>query len=371
MVVALDRDRARRLRMAALLLAASPASRPSPTDPLGIVTHLGAMQAQDVESGLWSLGIRMPGSSRGSVLAAMEAGTVLRTWPMRGTVHLVPARDAHWMLETTGTRALEQGARRRAAIGLADADAERAVEAIGSALAGGARMSRAALLDAVRAAGVDIAGPHAYHLLWFASQRGISVMAPDVDGEQTFVLLDDWVPDPVRLGPDEALATLASRYFASHGPATLADFAGWTGLTMAQARLGLRLAAPDLAQATVDDVTVWLDPALLDGDPEVSAMLAVPGFDELLLGAKDRRLHLKEGDLARVVPGSNGIFRSTLVLDGQVVATWTRATRGRRGAVSVQPLRPFTPAEQVHAEQALDRWAGYAEVPLSVTWEPV
>lgn len=371
MAVSLDQDRARRLRMAALLLAPDPAGRTAPADPLGIVTHLGAMQAQDVESGLWSLGLRMPGATRPDVLAALEAGTVLRTWPMRGTVHLVPARDTHWMLETTGTRALEQGARRRAAIGLTDADAERAVDAIRAALTGRRRLSRAALLDAVRASGLDVAGPQAYHLLWYASQLGVSVMAPDVDGEQTFVLLDEWVPDPVRLDPDEALAMLARRYFLSHGPATLADFAGWTGLTMARARTGLRLAAPDLVEATVDGAIVWLDPSLLDTEPQPSGMLAAPGFDELILGVKDRTRHLAGGDLAAVVPGGNGIFRSTLVLDGRVIGTWTRATRGRRGAVEVQPLRTLTQPEQEQAEAALAAWAVYADVPLTVTWNAV
>ena len=364
----LTQETARRLRMAALLLASDLDGRTGLSDVQAVVTHMGAMQAQDVESGLWSLGIRLPGSTRAAVLGAMEEGTVLRTWPMRGTVHLVPARDAHWMLATTGVRPLQQGARRRAAIGLDDADAERAVDVIGATLSGGRRMKRSALLDEVRRAGLPVPGPHAYHLLWYASQRGVTAIAPDVDGETTFVLLDEWVPDPVHLEPEEALATLALRFFTSHGPASLADFAGWTGLTMSQARAGLRDAAPSLAEASVDGMPVWLDPRLLEAAPPPVGMIAPPGFDELLLGVKDRRLHFADGELARVVPGRNGVFRSTLVLDGRVVATWTRATRGRRGIVTVQPLRPMGPAEQSAGEQALSAWAAYAAVPLVVEW---
>lgn len=373
MAPALAHERARRLRMAALLLASDPAGRPAPADLDAVVTHLGAMQAQDAESGLWSLGIRLPGATRASVLAALEERTVLRTWPMRGTVHLVAARDAHWMLATTGMRPLAAAAGRRAALGLTDGDAERAADVIGSTLAGGRRLSRSALLTAVQENGIDTSGQRGYHLLMYASLRGVSAMAPDVDGETTFVLLDDWVPDPVRLDRDEALSTLARRFFRSHGPATLADFAGWTGLTMADARRALHLAAADLAEAELDGTAVWLDPALLDAPDEASpelGMIAPPGFDELILGAKDRRLHLAEGDLDRVVPGGNGVFRSTLVADGRVVATWTRATRGRRGAVTVHEFERLGRRERAAGETALERWAAYAGLDLQVAWQP-
>ena len=227
------------LRMSSLLLG-EPAERP--TDVAGVVTWFGAMQAQDLGSGLWSLGVRLPHLTEADVHAALEHREALRTWPMRGTVHLVPPRDARWMLALMGERALAGAAARRAFLGLDEAVADRAVDVLGEALAGGGRLTRAECVARLEQAGISSAGQLGYHLLWYASQRGVTCIAPNVGTEQTFVLLDEWVPDPVRLDRDEALATIAVRYFRSHGPTTRQDFAGWTGLTMADAKKGIAAA---------------------------------------------------------------------------------------------------------------------------------
>ncbi|MFN8146760.1 MAG: winged helix DNA-binding domain-containing protein [Candidatus Nanopelagicales bacterium] len=363
-------DRARALRMAALLIAPRPAQTPTPTTVEGVVTHLGAMQAQDNASGLWSLGLRLGGATQAEVVDALEARTVLRTWPMRGTVHLVPARDAHWMLEVTGSKSLAGAAKRRQYLGLADADAEKAVDVVGESLSGGRRLTRAELLAAISDAGVPITSNLGYHLIWYASQRGVSAIAPDVDGEQTFVLLDDWVPDPVRPSTDEALALLATRYFRSHGPTTRQDFQGWTGLNATEAKRAIAGAGDALVTADLDGTEVHLDPALLDADlPADGAVHALPGFDEYMLGYKDRSLFLDKDQFDAVVPGGNGMFRSTLVRDGRVLATWTRSTKGKRGVVTATPLVRLTKAHRATCEKALTPWADHVGSPLEVRWE--
>jgi hypothetical protein len=337
-----------------------------------IVTHLGAMQAQDNASGLWSLGLRLPSATLADVTAALERREALRTWPMRGTVHLVPARDARWMLEVTGARTLKGAAKRRQFLGLSDDVADRAVEVVGEQLSGGRRLTRSALLGAMTAEGLPVTGSLGYHLLWYASQRGVSAIAPEVDGEQTFVLLDDWVPDPVRLDADEALAVLATRYFRSHGPTTRKDFAGWTGLTATEAKRAIADAGDALATAELDGVPVHLDPALLEARttlPRDEGVHALPGFDEYLLGYKDRSLMLEPGQLDAVVPGGNGMFRSTLVRSGRVIGTWTRSTKGKKGVVTAMPLTRLGKADRAAAQRSLQPWADYVGVPLEVRWE--
>src|SRR5262245_17685962 len=116
------------------------------------------MQAQDMASGLWSLGARLPSSTASSVGAALEDPSVLRTWPMRGTVHFVPSADAHWMLDLMGSRALAAAEKRRQQIGLSQAHADRGVVVLGDALAGGGRMTRAECLRTLTEAGIDVSG---------------------------------------------------------------------------------------------------------------------------------------------------------------------------------------------------------------------
>ncbi|MEI6373704.1 MAG: winged helix DNA-binding domain-containing protein [Actinomycetes bacterium] len=366
----LSDDDVRRIRMAALLVHAGPAGLTAPSSVSDVVTRLGAMQAQDYASGLWSLGLRLPGTTQADVVDALEQRQALRTWPMRGTVHLVPARDARWMVAATGARALHSAAGRRVTLGLDDDVVKRAMDVIGDELTG-RRMTRSLLLEALAAHGIPVSGQSGYHLLVFASQGGLIAIAPDVDGEQTFVLLDEWVTNPVTLEGDQALATLAVRYFGSHGPTTVKDFSGWTGLTLTDSRRAVAAAGDALATAEHAGVPVHLDPQLLDARATLSVdddVHALPGFDEYLLGYKDRSLMLTPGDFEAVVPGGNGIFRSTFVRGGRVLGTWTRATKGKKAVVTAIPLRPLGSRDRHAVEESFLPWATFVGVALEVRW---
>lgn len=357
------------LRMASLLLRPRPAPAPGPTDVAGVVEWFGAMQAQDQASALWSLGVRLPGHTLADVQDALERREAIRTWPMRGTVHLVPPRDAHWMLDLTGVRALAGAAARRAVIGLTEADADRAVEVLGAALAGGGRLTRSECLAKLAGAGIDNAGQRGYHLLWYASQRGVTCVAPNVGKEQTFVLLDEWVPDPHRPDRDEALATIALRYFRSHGPTTRQDFAGWTGLTAADARRGIAAAGAALTTIRLDDVETVVDPGLLDAPrTPVDDLLTLPGFDEYLLGFKDRSLMLDPEHKKAIIPGSNGVFQSTIVRAGRVIGTWKRTIAKSQVNVAVHPLVSLTGAERSRVEAAFGAYGRFMGQPLRFNW---
>jgi len=355
------------LRMTSLLLRPHP--RGNPGDVAGVVEWFGAMQAQDVASGLWSFGARLSGQTLADVNAALERREAIRTWPMRGTVHFVPPADAHWMLELMGVRALAGAAARRATIGLDAATADRGVEVLGEALAGGRRLTRAECLAALAEAGVGSAGQLGYHLLWYASQRGVTCIAPHIGSEQTFVLLDEWVPKPNRPDRDEALGLIALRYFRSHGPTTRKDFAGWTGLTMSDARAGIAAAGAALTTVEVDGVEMIADPALLDSLPgRVDDWWTLPGFDEYLLGFKDRSMMVDDAHKQAIIPGGNGVFQSTIVRAGHVVGTWKR-TMGRKAVtVDAFPLVPLRPADRGKAERAFNRYAEFVGLPAVVRW---
>jgi hypothetical protein len=353
----MDKTTALRLRMRSLLLAGG-----GPQDVAGVVDWFGAMQAQDVNSGLWSFGARLPGVPLTAINEALERREVLRTWPMRGTVHFVPAVDAHWMLDLMGVRALAGAAKRRDTLGLDEKTVDRAVEILGEALAGGGRLTRAECLAALVEGGVEVTGQRGYHLLWYASQRAVTAIAPHVGKEQTFVLLDEWVPEPRRPSREEALGMIALRYFRSHGPAPRKDFVGWTGLTMGDCRAGIAAAGDALTTVDVDGTEMIAASDQL-GEAPPTGWLALPGFDEYLLGFKDRSLMVDAEHLGAIVPGGNGVFRSTIVHDGRVMATWTRTLTAKGVTVTVAPLAPIAEKDLV---TALEPYAAYLELPLTV-----
>jgi hypothetical protein len=362
------------LRMSSLLLPERPGGAKAPTDVAGVVEWFGAMQAQDAASGMWSLGVRLPGFTTDDVQDALERRQAIRTWPMRGTVHFVPPRDAHWMLEVMGVRALAGAAARRATLGLSEEIANRAVDVLGSALAGGGRFTRAQCLATLTEAGIGGEGQSLYHLLWYASQQGVLCIAPHIGKEQTFVLLDEWVPEPHRLERDEALGTIALRYFRSHGPTTRQDFAGWTGLTATDAKRGIAVAGQALTTVRIDGVEMVLDPALLDvyrADPaarEVDDMLALPGFDEYLLGFKDRSLMVDPEHKLAIIPGGNGVFQSTIVRAGRVIGTWKRTVAKTRTTIRVQPLVPLPAKDRARVEEAFEPYGQFVGQRLQIDW---
>ncbi len=355
------------LRLRSLLLTPRPGR---PADVAATAEWFGAMQGQDLASLMWSLGLRLPGRSSDDLHTELEQRTVLRTWPMRGTVHLVPSRDAKWMLELMGPRVLAGAAQRRKVIGLTEETADRAEEVLRAALTGGGRLTRAQCRDTLTSAGIGVEGQQLYHLLWYASQRGTLCIAPHVGAEQSFVLLDEWAPEPHRPERDEALATIALRYFRSHGPTTRQDFAGWTGLTAADCRRGIALAGDALAAVRVGGVEMMVDATLLDAVDEAPGddFLALPGFDEYLLGFKDRALMLDPAHKQAVIPGGNGVFQSTLVRAGRVVGTWRRTVRAKQISIEVRPLVPFGTADRARAETAFAPYGEFTGRPLAFSW---
>ena len=361
--------------MVSLLLA--PGIAPAPSDPAGIVTWFGAMQAQDLASGKWSFGIRIPGARESDIDAAITRGEVLRTWPMRSTVHFVPPADARWMVELMGPRVLAGAAKRRAFIGLSDHDANRAPDALGEALSGGRQLTRQQCIEALTSAGVSTAGQHGYHLLWYASQLGVTCMGPLAEGEQMFVLLDEWVASPASPSREEGLAIMALRYFRSHGPSSRSDFAGWTGLTAADAKLAIAGAGDSLRAVTVggtpmlvaaDALGVLDDAATLKAATSPAAARALPGFDEFLLGFKDRSLVLAPEKKQAIIPGNNGIFQPTLIAGGRVVGTWRRTVTKKSVKVDPAPFEALPVNRRKNLDASLRRYGDYLGRPAEVKW---
>jgi hypothetical protein len=324
-----------RRRLTALRLASQHIATAGLSTPGDVVRWMLAMQAQDLPGAKWSVGLRAPRTSEATVDAAFHSAEVVRSWPMRGTLHLVLAEDLGWMLDLTAPRAIRSAASRRAALGIADADVDRAREIAVASLTGGRALTRHAILASIAAGGVSTEGQRGYHFLWYLAQTGTLVLGAAQDGQQTFSLLDEWVRAPRRLEHDEALGELVHRYFRSHGPATARDLARWSGLTMAEVQRGLAVSGGLLTSLDLDGVRYHLAPETLALAPVPARVHLLPGFDEYMLGYGDRSAALAFEHSGAVVPGGNGVFKPTVVADGEVVGTWRRTIR--RGEVLVEP----------------------------------
>ncbi|NUT57914.1 MAG: winged helix DNA-binding domain-containing protein, partial [Agromyces sp.] len=180
------------------------------------VRRLGAVQAQDFVAARWVLGARVPGSVSADVDAALESREVVRSWPMRGTLHILPTEQLRPILSITGARELRRATLTHRTLELDDATYVRA-RAVAERVLAGEAMSREELTGAWEAAGISTAGQRGYHLIWWLALEAVICCGPVEGRTQRFVLLDEWAPQQGTLPErDEILAGLFTAYVAGH-----------------------------------------------------------------------------------------------------------------------------------------------------------
>jgi hypothetical protein len=281
------------------------------TDAAAVVREVVGVQAQDRVAGALSVRVRSTGLTRDDVDRALVAErSVVRLWAMRGTIHIVPAEDAAWLVELFAPLALPASHRRLRQLGVAEADRPRAVAIIRAALADHGPLTRAELMEPLARAGITTDGQAAAHLPLLAALEGHVCFGPPDRGKPTFVLRDDWLGrDLPRMPRDAAVAELGRRYLRGFGPAEPEDFAAWSGLPLRDTRAAWpRAPAANSAAAAPD--------------PPVTRLL--PAFDTYLLGYRSRDFLVGPEHARRVWPGG-GILRPTVVENGRAIATWKRS----------------------------------------------
>ena len=279
-----------------------------------------AIQAQDPVAARLGLRVRTSGLTDAEVVAAIGTDrSVVRTWLMRATIHLVDSADVRWLVRLIGPSVERRFRTRWRQLGLTDEVLAAHVAALPHVLAGGP-LTRAEIRDALAAHGVtiDSADPQAHtHALVHASAIGLLCRGADRGRTATFALLDDWLPgSPAGPSGDDALAELARRYFAAFSPATAADFTTWSGLPSSRA---VELIRDELTEADVDG-----RPGFRLGTVEPArGVRLLPAFDNYLVGYRGRDAIIDEQWRPRIFQG--GMIHPSVVLDGRVVGRWRLA----------------------------------------------
>lgn len=311
--------------------------------PVEAVAHLGAVQAQDLPGALTSIALRMNGSGTTSAEArvrdALADGSIVRSWPMRGTLHLTRGADIGWICHLTRDRGIRQAATRHRELGIDDALYARAELAATEVLSADP-LTRSELQDRWRGTEFTAVPQRLIHLLSLLSVRGVLVQTGPLKGNQpVFRLARDWITDPATPADrDEALQWITARYFLGHGPATSKDLARWTGLTLTElkpavaALEGTVLTRSEIDTAEGRALPHWHDPALPDllaaHRRDARGTFWLPGFDELVLGYADRSCTVRPEHAQAIVPGGNGMFKATVIDNGVAVGTWQRSRPG-------------------------------------------
>ena len=318
------------------------AAIPGKSTPTGVLRDVCGLQAQ-VLSAAW-LGVRA--RSRGIQITDLDRAlnqqrSIVRSWLMRGTLHVVPADDVRWLLRALGPVFVRTGATRHAQLGLDDALKSRSVAAIRRILTDAGPLTRYELVDRLRKRDVKLdprtQGP--IHLIQFAALQGILCLGPDRDdGESTYVLLDDWVRSAPTPSRESALAELARRYFAAFGPATVDDLAAWSGIPMAEARAATSRAHAGLVEISIRGKPAFMARKLLRQSSKRST--ARPTY---LLGYRHRDFAVSPAMERRLQRGG-GWLHPAVTVNGRAVAAWSLDRARGVGRITVEPLDKLSPA---------------------------
>jgi hypothetical protein len=332
---------------------------PSRGDAVDVVRHLVAVQSQDFAGAKWALGLRLRRAAEPLIEKAFNAGRILRTHVLRPTWHFVLPQDIRWLLALTGPRVLRQSAGPYRQAGLDAATFKRAHAVLEKALRGGNHLTRDELRARLASAGIG--DSHEFRILRIlehAELEGLICSGPRRGKQHTYALLDERVPGSSRFDRRDALVELARRYFLSRGPATVHDLAKWSGLTLADVRLGMEGIQPELHMRRFAEMEYWfVDAAVAPAHaPHAAHLLSV--YDEYLSSYRGHTA-IAPAEVSRRLRALGNALSGVIVLDGFVLGTWKRRFAKDAMNIKLDPFGRFSSAQHRLVELAAKRYAEF------------
>jgi hypothetical protein len=327
-----------------------------------VIQRLGAIQGQDYLGALWSLGLRLPGSTQADLEKAFTTGELARFWGPRGTLFICGAADLRWLNAFCAARTIAGNQGRYKQLGLDDKSLTKSVSVIAKNLGNLPNLTRRELKAALEGAGIDTSGQRLVYLLQRAGLEGVIYQAAVTRNEPIYALMDEHIPANAFPDRDQALTELARRYFTSRGLARLTDFAWWAGIPKGEARQVLDDPELKWIVKEVDGVPYY---ATLATQPsqETGQVHLLPGFDEYLLAYEHRDDVLDPAHRSIWWPGG-GMFKYFILADGRFAGTWKRELKTDQVIVTLDPLKKSLDRDALRARA--EAYAAFLELPLEI-----
>jgi len=334
-----------------------------------VVRSIVGINAQSIPAMQLALRARVAGLTLGDIDDAIHQRRLVRTWLMRGTLHLAAADDFGLLIGLLGPELIPGGRRRRLELGLDDETSARGLKALRFLLKRDGALTRTKIVERLNAQGValDRKTQAPIHLIGLAALKGWLVYGADRDGKETFRLADSGL----AMAADQASLELARRYAQGYGPASAQDFAAWSGLRMARARAawGALAEQGEIIEARAVDETLWLTSLALAAfaDSASPVVNLIPAFDTLILGYANRDLIVDPAYQAEVYHGGQTV--PVVLIDGQAAGVWRYARQGKRLSISIRAFESFDAETRRLIGEEADDMGRLWETPVSLAWD--
>jgi hypothetical protein len=326
-----------------------------------VVTWFGAMQGQEYAQTKWSIGLRAPKLADADVERQLQAGSILRTHLLRPTWHFVAAKDLRWMLKLTAPTVHQASAYMYRQLEMSPQLFSKCNKIIEGQLSGGRHLTRDQINQEFLRQGVIASGPRLSYIMMNAELEALICSGPRVGKQFTYALTDERVPQVAPLTREESLAELTGRYFTSRGPATLHDFATWSGLKVIDCKAGISMIATKLSEEQIGD-KLYYRARRQQKPSDVPRMMLLPIYDELIMGYKDRSAIGEYRKGLRPYPKLR--FPATIIWDGQIIGTWRKVAANKRLQTEFDFFRPLTVTQKKALKAALSRLKAFSDMEL-------
>lgn len=339
-------------------------SQPAGGKPADVVRHLVAMQAQDYFGGLWAVGQRMQKAVESEIEAAYNAGRILRTHLMRPTWHFVAAEDIRWLLKLTAPRVHAANAYMYRQNDLDGKVLLRAHKVIEKALAGGENLTRDDLKLNLEKAKLKTSNLRLAYIVMHAELEGLICSGPRQGRQFTYALLDDRAPRAAgKFDREKELTQFALRFFMARGPATVQDFSYWSGLSAADARLGVQSVRSKLAYEVIDKKEYWFAENVKAPKKRAQTAYLLPNYDEYVMSYKDHGFDLTKEQYEQLQDYS---FSHLIVIDGMLIGTWRRSLKKNEVEVETWPFKPLDASERKLIAKAIGKYQVFLQRPVKL-----
>lgn len=337
-------------------------TRPVFTSPQQVVARMGAMQAQEYAMARWAVGLRLPGSTDASVEAAFNRGDILRTHVLRPTWHFVTPAEIRWLLALTAPRVHQLNKPMYRKLEIDTTLCVRSKDILCKVLEGGKQLTREELGQSFSQYKLAAQGPQLAYLIMQAELDGLICSGARKGKQFTYALLEERVPAAKFYTKEEALAELVKRYFTSRGPATLQDFAYWSGLTVRDAREGVWMNRPYLLEEYIEGKAFIFSADVQAMDNTMPATFLMPVYDEYGISYKNRSALIPSADF----PLEDIVFDRMIVLNGQIAGTWNRIIQKENVHIQLQLIQALNEYELKEVMNAVQRFAAFIDKEVSV-----
>jgi len=331
--------------------------------PHEVVAWLCAVQAQDYFGAKWSLGQRIAGSIDTDIEQAFTDGSILRTHLLRPTWHFVTPSDIRWLLKLTSPRVQSINVYMYRNIGMDIDILNRSSNIFVNALRGGFQLTRDELIETLNQSGIVVDKKlQMVYLLMYAELEGLICSGARRGKQFTYALLDERVPMIKPLSREESLMKLADRYFKSRGPASVFDFAKWSGLTVNDARQGLETVKGQLERTLIDEREYWFPPVTLPALEITPKVYLLSIYDEYVSSYKDHNA-IQTAEIGTRLAAMGNDLTYIIVINGQITGTWKRIIGKDRVVVKTSLFVDLTANEKEALTTAAHRYGNFLLLP--------